>query len=141
MQYSTLRQNSTKDGPIGAGRPRTPDAFIDEEQAVVVLDVKGTIQHITGPARRMLDLGSRTVTGQRFFPRVHPDHLNRVMWDLAEMAVRGRQHATWLLRLKTGLGPWQWFKLEATHRLTRNEGARIILRLFERGRKHGGEAE
>lgn len=112
---------------------RTPDREVDEVDAVVVLDDNGQVQRVSGAARQLLDLGSHKITGEPFFDRVHPDNRNRVLWDLSEMAGRGRQKVTWLLRLKTGLGPWQWFKLIAVNRLTRPNDPGIFLTLFERG--------
>lgn len=114
-------------------RRETPDHPIDDVDAVVVVDNDGTVQRVSGAAQQLLHLRSQTLTGEPFFERVHPDNLNRVLWDFAEMAGRGRHRVTWLLRLKTGLGPWQWFKLVAVNRLTRPEKPGIYLKLFERG--------
>lgn len=122
-----------------ADRPsRLPsfDETFHENQAILVLDEGGTIQHISRTARRLLTLGAGTITGGSFFERVHPDHLNRVKWDLVQMTIRGKQRVTWLLRLKTGLGPWQWFKLEALNCLGANEQGGIVLWLHERGGPH-----
>lgn len=115
---------------------RSFDDSFHEDQAILVLDEAGDIQHISRTARRLLDLGSSTITGGSFFDRVHPDHLNRVKWDLVQMTIRGKQRVTWLLRLKTGLGPWQWFKLDAVNGLGANEQHGIVLWMHERGGHH-----
>jgi PAS domain-containing protein len=125
--------------PRPASRPsraRSFDETFHEDQAILVLDEDGDIQHISRTARRLLDLGSSTITGGSFFERVHPDHLNRVKWDLVQMTVRGKQRVTWLLRLKTGLGPWQWFKLDAVNGLGAQDRHGIVLWMHERGGHH-----
>ena len=125
--------------PRPAARPprtRSFDENFHEDQAILVLDEDGDIQHISRTARRLLDLGSGTITGGSFFDRVHPDHLNRVKWDLVQMIIRGKQRVTWLLRLKTGLGPWQWFKLQAVNSLGETAKEGIVLWMHERGGNH-----
>lgn len=107
-----------------------------EQQAIVVLDEEGQIQHVSRNARQLLGLGKETIAGLSFFEHVHPDHLNRVKWDLVQMIGRGIQRVTWLLRLKTGLGPWAWFKLQAANRLQEKATSGIVLWLSEsRGRR------
>ena len=69
-----------------------------------MLDEAAQIQYISRVARRLLDLGSTSLDGVSFFDCVHPDHLNRVKWDLVQMTIRGKQRVSWLLRLRTGLG-------------------------------------
>lgn len=127
-------QDARTPRPAGrAPRPRSFDHNFHEEQAILVLDEAAEIQHISRVARRLLDLGSTPLDGGSFFERVHPDHLNRVKWDLVQMTIRGKQRVSWLLRLKTGLGPWQWFKLQAVNCLSDREQKGIVLWLFERG--------
>jgi PAS domain-containing protein len=120
---------ATSDRPSRASTVSDP---FHETQAIVVLDEAGTIQHISRVARRLLDLGSGTLTGRSFFERVHPSNLNRVKWDLVQMIARGKPEVTWLLRLKTGLGPWQWFKMEAKNRLGYDDTGGIVLWMHER---------
>lgn len=105
-----------------------------ERQAIVVLDEDGTVQHISRQARELLSLETGTIAGRSFFGHVHPDHLNRVKWDLVQMVGRGKQTVTWLLRLRTGLGPWQWFKLQAVNYLRQKGLDGIVLWVHERGR-------
>lgn len=115
-----------------APRPRFFDHTFHEEQAILVLDEAAQIRYISRVARRLLDLGSTPLDGGSFFDRVHPDHLNRVKWDPVQMTIRGKQRVSWLLRLKTGLGSWRWFKLQAVNCLTDHEQKGIVLCLRER---------
>lgn len=123
----------TKSGPDITALP-PPDDSVDDEKALLVLDDEGIVEKATEFARRLLDLGPQSLTGRSFFRRVHPDDRPRILWKLSEIASQGAQHAPSLLRLKTGLGPWRWFKLAA--RLPQSdEDGQIVLRLFERGRR------
>ena len=117
-----------------APRPRFFDHTFHEEQAILVLDETAQIQHISRAARRLLDLGSTPLDSDSFFDRVHPDHLNCVKWDLVQMTIRGKPRVSWLLRLKTNLGPWRWFKLKAVNCLNDHEQKGIVLSLHKRGR-------
>jgi len=110
-----------------APRPRFFDHTFHEEKAILVLDEAAQIQYISRVARRLLDLGSTSLDGVSFFDCVHPDHLNRVKWDLVQMTIRGKQRVSWLLRLRTGLGSWRWFKLKAVNCLTDCEQKDIVL--------------
>jgi len=134
MPTSQQKRSSRPASP--RSRARSFDESFHEDQAILVLDEDGDIQHISRTARRLLDLGSGTITGGSFFDRVHPDHLNRVKWDLVQMTIRGKQRVSWLLRLKTGLGPWQWFKLQAINSLGETARKGIVLWMHERGGHH-----
>lgn len=104
-----------------------------EEQSLIVLDGEGTIRHVSDEARELLDLRPHALNGEPFSECVHPNRRSRVRRDLTGMTAREKQRATWLLRLKTGLGPWQWFKAEAENRLGGDDPSGIVLRLLERG--------
>ncbi|MEF8796410.1 MAG: PAS domain-containing protein [Salinivenus sp.] len=104
-----------------------------EEQSLIVLDGEGTIRHVSDEARELLDLRPHALNGEPFSECVHPNRRSRVRRDLTGMTAREKQRATWLLRLKTGLGPWQWFKVEAENRLGGDDPSGIVLRLLERG--------
>ena len=136
MSPRLLQQSPPPRPAVRPPRPPSFDENFHEDQAILVLDEDGDIQHISRTARRLLDLGSSTITGKSFFDRVHPDHLNRVKWDLVQMIIRGKQRVTWLLRLKTGLGPWQWFKLQAVNSLGEAAKEGIVLWMHERGGHH-----
>ncbi len=118
-----------------ASRSRRPSSVNSTEktQPLVLLDDEGTIQYVSDRARALLDAQSSTLAGESFFSRVHPRAVKRVLLDLNEMAIQDKQHATWLLRLQTELGPWQWFKVTAENRLDLDDRPGIALRLFERG--------
>jgi len=111
-----------------------PSDSTDVEPATLVLDDEGIVQEATGRIRHLLDLGPQSLTGQNFFPRVHPEDRPRILWTLAEIGSRASPHDPPLLRLKTGLGPWQWFKLDARPARPDEDGA-IVLRLLERGNR------
>jgi PAS domain S-box-containing protein len=104
-----------------------------EEQSLIVLDGEGTIRHVSDEARELLDLRPHSLDGDPFSEWVHPNRRSRVRRDLTGMTAREKQRATWLLRLKTGLGPWRWFKVEAENRLGGDDPSGIVLRLLERG--------
>ena len=114
-----------------------PSDSTDVEPATVVLDDEGIVQEVTDRVRHLLDLGPQSLTGQHFFPQVHPDDRPRILWTLAEVGGRGSPHDPPLLRLKTGLGPWHWFKLDARPAQPDEDGA-IVLRLLERGNRRAG---
>lgn len=116
----------------GAHR-QTSDDRPERDPPRILLDDEGTIRHVSDGARALLDLGSRSLTGEPFFDHVHPRRLKPILHDLTEMTARDKQRATWLLRLKTGLGPWRWFRVEVENRLGRSDRAGFVLRLHERG--------
>lgn len=114
-----------------------PSASTDVEPATVVLDDEGIVQKATDRVRHLLDLGPQSLTGQNFLPRVHPEDRPRILRTLVEIGGRGGQHDPPLLRLKTGVGPWQWFKLDVRPAQP-DEGGAIVLRLLERGGRRIG---
>lgn len=136
MQDPQPQQDRAQEMTLRARRA-VPDETAASPKAIVLLDDEGSIEHVSDRAQHLLDLRSRSLTGQSFFGSVHPQDLKRVVHDLTEMVVRDKKHATWLLQLKTGLGPWQWFKIEATNRLGHKRRAGIVLQLFERGWSSG----
>jgi len=119
--------------PSRTSRPASSRASGTEDGAVIVLDDEATIRELTTQAQRVLDLEAHAVTNQSFFRRVHPDDRNRIAWGLMTMATQeDAPPRTWLVRLKTGLGPWQWFKIEAAGFLDENAGNALRLHLYER---------
>lgn len=113
-------------------------SFIDDAEAALVLSDEGVIDHVSTGARRLLDLGSRPLVGGTVFQWIPHDHVGRVAQALLDLSLRNEGHLTDLLQLKTGLGPWQWFKVEITPRQCHEKKAGVILRLFERGRRRNG---
>jgi hypothetical protein len=114
--------------------PRSPSSRgTDEGQSRIVLDEEGMIQKVSDEASALLDVDPQSLIGERFFNHVHSQERAEVLRDLAEIVVLDKQRATWLLRLKTSPGPWQWFKVEAENQLGGDDPSGIVLRLFERG--------
>lgn len=116
-----------------------PSSRVRRNDAVMLVNEDGMIERVSEGTCRLLESDARSLTGQTLLRRVHPRAVHRVRHDLAQMVGREKQHADWLLRLKTGLGPWQWFKVEAKNRLNRTETGGIVLKLYERGCGHAGE--
>jgi PAS domain-containing protein len=112
--------------------PRSSASF-DDTDATLVLREDGVIDHVSAGAHRLLDLGSRSLTGHNFFRRIPSDAVARVARTLLDLSARKDGHVTGLLQLKTGLGPWQWFKVEMTPRRRYEDEAGVILRLRARG--------
>ena len=65
-----------------------------------------------------------------FFHLVHPGNPYPVMRDVADMVCYGKEKASWMVRLRTGRGAWQWFKVQA-HNLLDGPEAAILLHLRE----------
>lgn len=132
MPDSHVQSPPSAERAPGAHR-QTSDDVPEGDPPHILVDDKGTIQHVSDGARELLDLGSRSLTGEPFFGRVHPRQLKPVLHDLTEMTARDKQWATRLVRLKTGLGPWRWFRVEVENRLGRSDRAGFVLHLHERG--------
>lgn len=113
--------------------PRRAPHFRDDTDAVLVLNNDGTIDHVSETARRLLNLGARPVAGHSFFRQIPLDDVGRAARTIRTLSPRESGHATGLLQLKTGLGPWQWFKVEMTPRRQYEDEAGVVLRLYERG--------
>jgi len=92
----------------------------------LVLDAEGTIRHLTPAARRMLEYKGDQLVDSCFFAHVHSKHLYQVMRDVADMVCYGKAHASWLVRLKTGQGRWQWFKAIVSNELSGPDAAITI---------------
>mgnify|MGYP000276437641 CR=1 FL=1 len=124
--------------PFRSRRTSTSPSFLDDTEATLILSDDGVIDHVSTGARRLLDLGSRSLVGGTFFQWIPHDHVGRVARALLDLSPQNDGHLTDLLQLKTGLGPWQWFKVEMTPRRCYEKKAGVILRLFERGRRRNG---
>lgn len=95
----------------------------------LILDAEGTIQHLTPAARRLLEYRQNQPIEGCFFSHVHGRNLYQVMRDVADMVCYGKAQASWLLRLRTGQGRWQWFKAVVHNHLQGAEQAiTIVLR-------------
>lgn len=89
----------------------------------LVLDAEGNVQHLTPAARRMLEYRADQQVAPCFFSHVHGRNLYQVMRDVADMVCYGKSQATWLLRLRTGQGRWQWYKVNVKNELNRPSSA------------------
>ena len=95
---------------------------------VISVDGNGSIQGMSGTARRMLGYGASDDIDPYFFTHVHGQNMHRVMRDLAHMVKAHTRHTSWLVRLQTRTGRWQWFRIEVVNRLQAPEQC-IVLRL------------
>lgn len=127
------QQRKTRNRAVRSPSHRDETPAEEEEKATLILGDDGTIEHISEEARRLLDLGSRPLAGGSFFTRISPQDSFRVKQVLIEMSTEDKSPVTGLIQLKTGLGPWQWFKVEVTTRLQYDEEPGVVLRLYERG--------
>ena len=84
----------------------------------LVLDGEGTIRHLSAAARQMLEYGREDHVPPSFFSHVHGRNIYQVMRDVADMVCYGKPRASWLLRLRTGRGRWQWFRASVTPELS-----------------------
>lgn len=94
--------------------------------SALVLDAEGTIRHLTPAARRMLEYRYDQDIDACFFGLVHGRNLYQVMRDVADMVCYGKAQASWLLRLRTGQGRWQWFKATVKNHLNQPEASIVI---------------
>jgi hypothetical protein len=128
--------------PSRTSRLASSRASGTEDGAVIVLDDEATIRALSSRAQRVLDLEAHAVTDQSFFRRVHPDDRNRIAWGLMSIATQeDAPPRTWLVRLKTGLGPWQWFKIEAAGHPDGDADNALRLHLYERAAPRGPDGE
>lgn len=81
---------------------------------VIVLNGEGTIEEMSPTARRMLEYGKDDHVPPSFFSHVHGRNIYQVMRDVADIVCYGKPRASWLLRLRTGRGRWQWFRTSVT---------------------------
>lgn len=95
----------------------------------MILGTNGELKHVTKAARRLLRYYPSQRLETNFFQLVHNDHRVRVMWEFAEMVGRHRQRATWLVRLKTGIGTWQWCRVQATNQLHQSGWSGVVVTL------------
>lgn len=95
---------------------------------VISLDENGTIQGLSLTARRMLGYHTDDTIDPYFFTHVHGQNMHRVMRDLAHMVNAHTRRASWLVRLRTRSGRWQWFRVDVINRLQAPEQC-IVLRL------------
>lgn len=95
---------------------------------VLSIDKSGTILRASKAARRLMEYSPDATLDAYFFSHVHGKNLYRVMQDVAHMVRCGQQHASWLLRLRTGHGRWRWYRATAQNRLHKSPRD-ILIRL------------
>lgn len=100
-----------------------PDALASKP--VICVDIEGSITRVTKPARNLLEYGPEKEIDPCFFSHIHGKNLYQVMRDVADMVCYGKRQANWLLRVRTGLGRWRWYRMRAENRL--NEDRQCIL--------------
>jgi len=132
MEYTTHQSEAMRPTPSSSGRASRALAW-EASRPLLLLDTNGTIRHTTRRACRLLDYRPGQVVDSNFFNLVHDESRKRIMWDLAEMAVRHRQQATWHVRIKTGEGDWEEYQVEASSQLHRSGVAGIVLELNAQG--------
>lgn len=101
------------------GSPRVPRLDLDRE---------GTIQEYTDSVQRVLEYSPDTPLSPCFFSHVHGRNLARVMGDLAHMVNQWKQRARWLLRLRTGIGRWQWYRASVHNHLMQSGTIQVHIR-------------
>lgn len=89
----------------------------------MVLDAEGTIQHITPAARRLLEYRHDDELPPCFFSHVHGRNMYQVMRDIADMVCYGKPKASWMLRMRTGRGHWQWVRATVINQLNDDRAA------------------
>ena len=81
-----------------------------------VLAADGNVLHLSPAAKRLLGYSQSEPVEVSFFSLIHRNQLFQVMRDVADMVCHGKSSATWLLRLRSVQGRWQWFKADAHYR-------------------------
>jgi PAS domain S-box-containing protein len=109
--------------------------------AQMIVGANGEIKHLTKEARRLLGYYPSQRIESNFFQLVHDEHRVRVMWELAEMVGRHRQRATWLVRLKTGIGTWLWLQVGASNQLHQSGLGGIVLTLSPTNKANAPQAQ
>lgn len=90
--------------------------FHNPSLPLVVLSSDASILHLSPTARHLLGYKPGDRVEGSFFSLIHRKQLFQVMRDVADMVCHGKPNATWLLRLRTTTGRWQWFKADVRNR-------------------------
>lgn len=105
-------QEPTTSGLTGVDWKR----FQNPNMPLVVLSSDASILHLSPTARRLLGYKPNEPVEGSFFSLIHRKQLFPVMRDVADMVCHGKPNATWLVRLRTVSGRWQWFKADVRNR-------------------------
>jgi PAS domain-containing protein len=133
----TVARPMYRPADLASPSPRFEESAGDRG-AAIALDEQGTIRDTSRKARELLDVDRQAPTGQDFFRLVHPEDRYRVSRKLGSLLTDDNdQRDACLVRLKTGVGPWQWFKMVATNDLDAENPGDLLLRLFQRGSPPG----
>ena len=95
----------------------------------VAINQKGLIECLTVAARKLLEYKPDQHIERPFLSHIHRRNMYRIVRDLEEMMLYGRERASWLLRLRTGRARWRWYKAEAERRSQPSEASAINVRL------------
>ncbi len=129
MQNTVLPHTPPSETPrIGPFRKRFQRAA-NPYAPLLVLNAKGSIEHLSSSAARLLEYDGEASIDPCFFAHVHGKNLYQVMRDVADMVCYGKAQASWLFRLRTGKGRWRWYKATATNSLDGEDEAGITIRL------------
>ena len=115
------------------GPEKPPTSSIDWKRfhnpslPLVVLGPDGSMVHVSATARHLLGYQPTQPVEASFFSLIHAKQLFQVMRDVADMVCRGKPSATWLIRLRTVSGRWQWFKADVRYRGDLPEAAVTIV--------------
>lgn len=112
----SLTSSEPSSKKIIGSRKRFQDG-VDTHSPAIVLDAEGTIRHITPAARRLLEYRHDEDLLPCFFSHVHGRNMYQVMRDVADMVCYGKPRASWLLRMRTGRGRWQWVRATVSNQL------------------------
>ena len=102
--------------------------MVNPHTSALVLDAEMRIQHLTLPARRLLEYNPAQAPAHSFLHHVHDKNLFQVMRDVADMVCHGKAKASWMLRLRTGRGRWRWYKASAHNHLPHSAAIVVDLR-------------
>lgn len=81
---------------------------------VIVIDMEGKLRYLSPAVKGLLTHQSNSVIGQHVLSFVHRRDLYHVMRSLERLLSQHKQYVSWILRLLTQHGHWQWFKATAT---------------------------
>lgn len=84
----------------------------DSGAPVIIIGFDGSIIDASHTAQALMGYASELSLDTNFFTLIHKNQLYTVMRDVADIICRGKQQASWLIRLKSSGGSWKWFNAE-----------------------------
>jgi diguanylate cyclase (GGDEF)-like protein/PAS domain S-box-containing protein len=106
-----------------------------------IIDVSGTVQHVSRPA---LDVGGRaiaTFTGTNVWDLVHPDDRPATHAVLAEVVAEPGTTRSAEMRIERADGVWRWVEVVATNLIHEPAVAGIVVNVRDITRRKRAEAE